>query len=195
MQACWKPFGAAILFLLLLSPESCGSGSQDICACTPDRPALDDFRHFQKHIPLPAIQPIQITVVDMLGWTATKVADGAPRQGRELELFHIANAYVQFVELVRGDCDIHIEISGTPDKNAPRVIVETPVDAEYCPARRALQQQLASRHISLFGTGQEVTPPIPAEVLGMAFQDFEHTRGTPLVKTTWELHPAVVTLH
>jgi hypothetical protein len=30
------------------------------------------------------------------------------------------------------DCDVHFEISQTADKNPPRVIVETPVDSEFC---------------------------------------------------------------
>jgi hypothetical protein len=46
---------------------------------------------------------------------------------------------------------------------------------------------------SITPDGQEL-PAIPAEVLGMAFEDFEHQRGTPMVATTWELHPAIVTL-
>jgi len=42
----------------------------------------------------------------------------------------------------RDDSGIHIEISQTADKNARRVIVETPVDAEFCSSRKALQAQL-----------------------------------------------------
>ncbi len=185
--------GAALL-LLFFGPGSCGAGSSsNICDCTPTRPVLDDFRHFQKHVPLPAAVPIEITVSDMLSWPVTVVPDNTPRSGRELQVFHIANAFVQFVELVHGDCDVHVEISAVADKTAPRVIVETPVDSEYCSARRNLQSQLAQHGIKI-DASQEVTPALPAQVLGLAFQDFEHTRGTPLVKTTWELHPAIVTL-
>jgi len=32
------------------------------------------------------------------------------------------------------------------------------------------------------------------DVLGLAFQDFNHPRGSVHVATVWELHPAVVTL-
>ena len=28
----------------------------------------------------------------------------------------------------------------------------------------------------------------------MAFEDFDHSRGSPQVKTIWELHPAIVTI-
>jgi len=33
------------------------------------------------------------------------------------------------------------------------------------------------------------------DVVGMAFEDFEHDRGTTQVETLWELHPAIVNLH
>ena len=91
---------------------------------------------------------------------------------------------------------MHFEISDTPDKNAPRVIVETPSDAEYCSSRQQLAAGLASGEGLTIGSGklQEVTPPIPAEVVGLAFLDFEHHRGSKHVATTWELHPAIVTL-
>ncbi len=35
---------------------------------------------------------------------------------------------------------------------------------------------------------------IPVEVTGMAFDDYDHLRGSQFVATTWELHPAVVTI-
>jgi hypothetical protein len=131
----------------------------------------------------------------MLDWPVTSVPDGTPRSGRELQVFHISGAFVQWVGLNPGDCDIHVEISQTADKNAPRVIVETPVDSEYCSARQTLQSQLAHHKVTINGKGMEVTPALPADVTGLAFQDFEHNRGTALVATTWELHPAIVTLH
>ena len=36
--------------------------------------------------------------------------------------------------------------------------------------------------------------PFLITVQGLAFEDFEHNRGTALIATTWELHPAIVTL-
>lgn len=191
---------AALTVLLLCGAESCGGHSgNSICHCKPDRPATDDYRHLEKHIPIPAGTPTQITVATMLGWTVTTPPGGAPRSGRELQVFEIANGYVQFVGLNPGDCDIHIEISDSANKNAPRVIVETPgqvpTDNEYCPARQNLQSALALHGVKITGAGQEVTPALPADVVGMAFQDFEHKRGTQQVATTWELHPAIVTLH
>jgi hypothetical protein len=77
----------------------------------------------------------------------------------------------------------------------PRVMVETPVDSEYCTARQTLQTQLKQRGFDLNQVeGGEVPKPFPVMVQGLAFEDFEHNRGTALIATTWELHPAIVTL-
>jgi len=35
---------------------------------------------------------------------------------------------------------------------------------------------------------------LPVDVLGMAFEDFDHNRGSVQVQTIWELHPAIVTI-
>ncbi|MDT8067536.1 MAG: hypothetical protein ROO76_05150 [Terriglobia bacterium] len=70
-----------------------------------------------------------------------------------------------------------------------------PIDNAYCSARRDLQNALAQHGSTISGAGQEMTPALPADVVGMAFHDFEHNRGTQYVKTTWEHHPAIVTLH
>lgn len=47
------------------------------------------------------------------------------------------------------DCDVHLEISDSPSKTAPRVIVETPIDSEYCDSRKILQHALAQHHFQL----------------------------------------------
>ncbi len=182
--------------VLLLVGESCGSGSENICNCTPDRPESSDFRHAEKHVPLPPMAPIETTVSAMIAWPKISVTDSSPRTGRELQLYHIANTYVQAVWLYPGDCDIHVEIADTTSKTAPRVIVETPVDSEYCSARQQFASALASHGYKIVpGIAQEITPALPAEVVGLAFEDFEHNRGSQYVATTWELHPAVVTVH
>lgn len=132
----------------------------------------------------------------MLTWPQEPVpGPEAPRTGRELQLFQIQNAFVQLVFLVGTDCDIHMEIADSADKTAPRVIVETPVDSEYCQAREQLVSALAARGITLNGARQELNPAIPATVLGLAFEDLPHsTRGSSFVQSLWEIHPAIVTL-
>ena len=94
----------------------------------------------------------------------------------------------------KGDCDLHFSISDTADKNAPRAIVETPVDEEYCAARRTIQSQLKQHGFKLDAShGGELPTALPVEVRGLAFHDFDHDRPAPFA-TTWEVHPAIVTL-
>ncbi len=193
-----RPSLAAFAFALMMS---CGTGIggggavTDICNCTP----IDsiDYRAAAKHVPLPTgVQPQEITVAVMLTWPQTPVPpDDAPRTGRELQLFHIAHAFLRAANLFLGDCDITMEISDTADASAPRVIVETPRDAEYCTARQTIQQQLAAHGFTLSPQSGELPTPLAVDVVGLAFQDFPHPgRGSSLVATVWELHPAVVNI-
>lgn len=176
-----------VLFILI----ACGT-THDICHCVPTKPDSVDYRFAEKHIPLPDITPIQITVDTILSWPQdTDIPDGTPRTGRELQLFAIPQAFVQAIWLQPTDCDVHFEISQTPAKDAPRVIIETPRDDEYCDVRKH-EQALGEMHGTEFSTTQEEVSPFSVSVLGMAFEDFEHDRGSPRVKTVWELHPAVV---
>jgi hypothetical protein len=170
--------------------------SKDICACVPVEPDVADFRHTAKHVPLPDGTPQEISVDTILGWPQDAfVAPDAPRTGRELQLFHVAHAFLQNASINNADCDIHLEISQTADKNAPRVVVETPVDSEYCTARRNIQSQLAQQGFTLDSQhGGELPAPLPVEITGLAFEDFEHNRGSAQVATLWELHPAIVNL-
>ena len=94
------------------------------------------------------------------------------------------------------DCDVVMEISQAPDKTAARIIVETPVDSEYCSARQNIQTQLKQHGFRLDSQhGGELPQALAVDVVGMAFEDFEHDRGHHQVATLWELHPAIVNLH
>jgi hypothetical protein len=169
---------------------------EDLCKCLPVEPDIADFRHLEKHVPIPNIVAQEIGVDTILSWTQDAiVAPDAPRTGRELEVFHVANAFLQEVSVNAADCDVSFEISHTADKNAPRVIVETPVDSEFCSARQKAQSQLAKHGFKLDSQhGGELPQALPVEVLGMAFEDFDHNRGSVQVATIWELHPATVNL-
>lgn len=185
------------ILLFVLITLSCGTSSHgDICHCTPSAPDSADYRHAEKHIPLPNIAAQEITVNTILGWPQdTDLPTSQPRTGRELQLFHIAQAYLQSTSIKGNDCDIHFEISQTSSKTAPRVIVETPIDSEYCPARQKIQAQLAQHGFTLDANhGGELATALQVDVLGMAFEDFEHNRGSAQVATVWELHPAMVTI-
>jgi len=168
---------------------------ENICSCLPLLPDISDYRHNQKHVPIPSGTPMQITVQDILAWPETAVLPpDAPRSGRELQLVQVAQAFLINASENPGDCDVHLEIAATADKNAPRVIIETPVDSEYCSNRKLIQSTLAQHGFKMDTThGGDLIMPLPISVLGLPFEDFEHGRGSPQVATVWEIHPAVVT--
>jgi hypothetical protein len=186
------------LWALALLSFMLSCGSSDICHCKPTAPVSEDYRHAAKHVPLPSVTPVETTVAQMLTWAVGPTpAANAPRAGQELTLYHIATAYLQNARLVSFDCDLHFEISDVPAKTATRVIVETPVDSEYYPARRTSESQLEQHHFRLRAvqaSQSELPQAVPVSVLGLAFQDFEHERGTPQVASPWELHPAEVSV-
>jgi hypothetical protein len=176
-------------------------GGRDICNCTPTASVSQDFRHAEKHVPLPNVIPTETTVAQILGWAVgPDPTNATPRGGRELTLYHIASAYLQNARLISFDCDVHLEISDVPAKTAPRVIVETPIDSEYCANRHSLQDALSRHHFQLqyidnsAVSQSELPQPLLVSVLGLAFRDFEHNRGSAEVGTPWELHPAEVTV-
>ena len=200
--------GLVLLAGLALSCGSLNVGEVqplDLCQCTPLEPDIADYRHAEKHVPIPPNPPnvpSETTVGMIYTWVQTDpLTFDAPRTGNELQVFHIAAAFLQEVSVNGLDCDIHLEISDTPDKKAPRVIVETPVDSGFCSARKNIQTQLAQHGFTLSAEhGGEILPQgLPADVVGMGFQDFDHkdvglSRGSAQVTTNWELHPAIVKL-
>ena len=172
----------------------------DLCKCTPLDQGVE-YRHAEKHVPIPDMSPSEITIDTIYSWPQTDPGSLDPaRTGVELQVFHVAVAFVQEVSVNSEDCDIHVEISETEDKTARRVIVETPVDSEFCSARTNLQAQLAKHGFRLDPTHSgELPKALPAEVVGLAFEDFDHNaiglgRGSAQVSTIWELHPAIVNL-
>ncbi len=69
---------------------------EDLCKCLPVEPDIADFRHIAKHTAIPDIAAQEIGVDTILSWTQDAfVAPDAPRTGRELQVFHIAAAFVQ----------------------------------------------------------------------------------------------------
>jgi len=168
---------------------------EDLCKCLPLEPDIADYRHAAKHVPISDLVAQEVSVEIILTWPQDLlIPPDAPRTGRELQVFHIANAFLQNVSVNALDCDVSMEISQTADKSSSRMIVETPVDSEYCGARQNIQAQLKQHGFRLDSQhGGELSPALPVEVVGMAFEDFEHDRGP--VATFWELHPAIVTLH
>jgi hypothetical protein len=183
-----------VLILLFLATQIAFAADRlDVCSCQPRDEKPTDYRYAAKHVPLPDMQPQTVTVQDVLDWEQGRnPKNDAPRAGRELQLITIPKAYVQFAWAYRGDCDIHIEISATPDKDAPRVIVETPADPEYCDGRKAIQSALREHGTELSVLQQEVSQPFLVSVRGLPYQDFAHKRGSKHVATVWEIHPAIL---
>jgi hypothetical protein len=190
---------AALIAALVSFWVSCGSSLlaplQDLCSCLPLEPDAVDYRHAAKHVALPGGTPQEIDVSTIISWPTDPILPpDQPRFGRELQLVHISTAYLVNASVFSGDCDIHMEIAQTADLTAPRVIIETPVDSEYCASRQSVQSQLKSRGFKLdLQNGGDLPQPIAVEVLGLPFEDFEHNRGGVHIATLWEIHPAEVT--
>src|ERR1700680_726886 len=143
----------ALLVFVLVS-FSCGTVTQriqDICNCLSVEPDALDYRHNAKHVALPTGTPQETDVSTILTWPVDLIPlpIDQPRTGRELQLVHVALAFLQNASINPGDCDVHLEISALADKNAPRVVVETPVDSEYCGARQSIQAQLKKHGFQL----------------------------------------------
>jgi len=69
---------------------------KDLCKCLPTEPDIADYRHLAKHVPIPNIGAQEVSVGTILGWPQDPIMPpDAPRTGRELEVFHIANAFLQ----------------------------------------------------------------------------------------------------
>jgi hypothetical protein len=194
-----------VLFAVCCLAVSCNNLSnevqpQDICKCVPLEQGLE-YRHVEKHVPIPTMTPSEITIDTMYTWPQTDPGSiDPPRTGVELQVFHVSAAFLQEVSINSEDCDVTFEISQTADKNARRVIVETPVDTEFCSARKNIQAQLSQHGFQLdVEHGGELPQALPADVMGLAFEDFDHNaiglqRGSAQVQTLWELHPAIVKL-
>jgi hypothetical protein len=168
-----------------------------LCDCKPTHITKDDWRIEYKNGALPALEPEDTTVEAILAWPeGPEPGRRTPRSGQELKMYRIRHAYMQTIFLREGDCDLHVEISEQPDKKAPRMIVETPGTSTYCTARTKMYADLQHHGITLTNLNQELSPPVPVEVEGVAFRDQAHTvwfaRGSDRVKTLWEIHPAVV---
>jgi hypothetical protein len=195
-------FSTVSLGILFFSCKGSDFGSlqpnpENLCKCLPIEPDIADYRHAAKHVAIPTMTPVEINVDTVLGWPedAVPLPPDQPRTGRELQVFRIVQAFLQEASVNAADCDIHFEISQTADKTAPRVIVETPVDSEYCSARQNVQSQLAKHGFRLDSQhGGELAQALPVEITGMAFEDFEHNRGSAQVATIWELHPAILNI-
>jgi len=110
--------------------------------------------------------------------------------GWSSQIVHVASAFLQEASVNAADCDVHFEISMTADKSAPRVIVETPVDSEFCSARQNAQSQLAKHKFVLDSQhGGELPLALPVDFLGMALKTLTTTAGPCRCNTLEALGP------
>jgi len=170
-----------------------------LCSCRPTHIAKDDWRIEFKNGTLPQGPAQEVTVAAILLWPqGPEPGARTPRSGRELTLYQVQKAYLQSVFLRKSDCDMHMEVSEQPDKNAPRMIIETPGTSDYCESRSSMFEALERHRITLSDLNQELSPPLTVEITGVPFRDQAHpawfARGSAKVITLWELHPAMGTI-
>lgn len=99
--------------------------------------------------------------------------------------------------LISSDCDLHFELSDLPDTSAPHVVVETPMDPEYCPSRRAIAAAFEQHHFQLRAVNAsqaQLAQALPVSLLGWRFRISSTEGGTAQVTSPWELHPAEVSV-
>lgn len=201
----------ALIFFAVLALGSCNDPARPgkkqgkpietnlLCACRPTHITKDDWRIEFKNGPLPSGEPQDTSVAAILAWPeGPEPGARSPRSGRELALYRVRKAYLQTVFFRKSDCDFHLEVSEQADKNAPRMIIETPGASEYCLARTNLYSELKRLGIAVTDLNQQLPQPLVVEILGTAFRDQSHpvwfARGSDKVTTLWELHPATVTV-
>src|SRR3954469_25493588 len=69
---------------------------KDLCNCLPLEPDAADYRHVAKHVPIPNDVPQEISVDTILTWPEDLfIPPDVPRTGREHQVFHITNAFLQ----------------------------------------------------------------------------------------------------
>jgi hypothetical protein len=92
------------VLLFVLVNLSCGSFrdisqaiSNEICRCGALEPDTTDYRHVAKHVPIPSGTPQETGVATILTWPQDPIPlpIDQPRTGRELQLVHVAVAFLQ----------------------------------------------------------------------------------------------------
>jgi hypothetical protein len=98
--------GTILLVLIIVSCTGQDYGvlqptPENLCKCLPIEPDIADYRHLAKHVPIPDVPIQEATVETILGWAQDPVIPpDAPRSGRELEVFHIATAFLQNASVI-----------------------------------------------------------------------------------------------
>jgi hypothetical protein len=109
-----RVFLTGFTILLALTIVSCSGQDfgflqptpKDLCKCLPIEPDIADYRHLAKHVPISNISAQEVSVAVIQAWAqdSIPIPPDAPRTGRELEVFHIATAYLQNASVNALDC-------------------------------------------------------------------------------------------
>jgi hypothetical protein len=195
-----KPLATAYFgtyFVVALTLVTVGGAHKPIPTCGHG----DHQRQVMKMRRVPAVMvaaPPIATVHDVVGWQvpviAAKRAD-VPVDPRERQVYEVT-AYVRLLKLSDDDCDMHLQLSDSPD-SGPQIVVEIPINQ---PAARDAIEKLVG-HATTTPKVYEGDESPRITVLGFAFLDLAHAgsidhwtkeghgHGTAAVKTLWELHP------
>ena len=203
-----------LLIVLLTLPAFTNVYSQKKVECPPPefkQPSLQ-YRGTLKHRERGDETGTPITVADIydLPEVRTDVANSEDHADRaipgsaELQTFTL-EAFLRQAKVEGNDCEIHLELSDTARKNARRVIVEIPPDADvksdYQKILRLMHSRFPRRKKLGPGVAFGILPAVRVKITGFGFFDGVHKalagpkrpnggHGSAQVKTFWELHPA-----
>jgi hypothetical protein len=137
-----------------------------------------------------------------MGITAPEKASIKANENKELvreKKIVSMTGYAWIIKLSSEDCDIHIEMSETNDKNAPRIIAEIPNTSAYCDLHKRILNDLVTKfHLPKkneyrFDKTDNGGKSIKLNVAGLLFWDSGHptnaNHGSDKVASVWEVHP------
>jgi hypothetical protein len=112
--------------------------AQTVFVCNYDGSCADDYPDCMDHVEVlrEKIGRLRVEIAQIQ--ELNKQYRLGESNGPGAQIFHIANACLQKPSANALDRDVSMEISHIADKSASRMIVETPVDSEYCAARQNL---------------------------------------------------------
>ena len=146
----------------------------------------------------------RITVSDILKMKITDLEKESIHQDENIVLNNekrmvAVTGYAWILKISDEDCDIHIELSETNDKNAKRIIAEIPNTSEYCQLHTRVLNDLVNKfklnkkQDYRFDISDNGGKPLKLTVTGLLFWDSghptNHNHGSEKVGSIWELHP------
>lgn len=200
---------ASLSFAALAPSFSVTPNITPACPCSPTTRLDKQSRWQMKHRPISTVTPINVTVKDVLNWRSPnkinlrqRRTSNSPIADKESQIFSLTG-YVQYVSIEENDCDFHLEISHTQDKDGDRVIVEIPNDPAYIPVWNDVIAFCQDRRKGKYlqpGKAFSFRLAPKVRVVGYAFYDARHwtkdqpkrgsNHGSRAVGTCWEIHPA-----